>query len=288
MDTTTQSGTAPHVTVVHRNQKGFKELPLEFIIPDEEQIRKEFDDEQLIALMESIKLHKLLAPILVKEIENGKYKIIDGERRFRAFKRLLQDEPGNSIWRSIPANILSASDPLAGVLANLAKVEYNPIEYAEALDAIKKATGKKQEDIAALVGKSRSLVSEYLSLLKLPDEIKNQARLDSCVPFHILKELAAKKWSEEKCIKAYQAEFERCKQEDNKQAEDSGQPKKGNAGNPIARFQKKIATIKTAFDKFSPEVAMQVEDREELVSTLDAIIKKAEALKQELDMSGQD
>ena len=143
-----------------------KELKLEDIIRDEEQPRREFNKEAIEALAASIKEHGVLQPIVVTK-EDGKYKIVAGERRWRASKVAgLKKIP--AIIRSLDSqNRLELS-----IIENAQREDLNAIELATAYAKLKTQFNLSSEDIAAKVGKSEQTVQNTLRLLTLPDDVK--------------------------------------------------------------------------------------------------------------------
>lgn len=146
-------------------------------------------------------------PILVKQIKDNEYQIIDGERRWRAFGKL-PSKPENQAankYATIETIIIDSKSELTGLLANIARKEYNPMEYDDALLSLKQSLGKKttDEDVGKFIGKSRVNVTEYLKLHDLPDEIQKKVRKESVVPFNKLKNLAQSKESDDAKIKLY-------------------------------------------------------------------------------------
>lgn len=136
------------------------------IEPNPAQPRKNFDNEALAQLADSIARHGLLQPIAVREHESGFYRIIAGERRWRAAKMAGLIE--------LPAIIYDMDDKKAAELAlieNLQREDLNPIEEALAFRTLIKEFGMTQEDTANQIGKSRSAVANSLRLLDLPDEV---------------------------------------------------------------------------------------------------------------------
>lgn len=136
------------------------------IEPNPTQPRKKFDNEALAQLADSIARHGLLQPIAVRENESGFYRIIAGERRWRAAKMAGLIE--------IPAIIYDMDDKRAAELAlieNLQREDLNPIEEALAFRTLIRDYGMTQEDTANQIGKSRSAVANSLRLLDLPDEV---------------------------------------------------------------------------------------------------------------------
>ena len=138
------------------------------ITPRGDQPRKNFDDNALQVLADSIREHGVIQPIAVRElgVMDDNYEIIAGERRWRAAKMAGLDE--------IPAVILTGDELKIAELAlieNVQRKDLNPIEEAMAYKALIERFGLKQEEVAKQAGKSRSAVANMLRLLELPDEI---------------------------------------------------------------------------------------------------------------------
>lgn len=143
-----------------------KELKLDDIIRDEDQPRREFNEEALEALASSIREHGVLQPIVVTH-EDGKYKIVAGERRWRA-SRLAGLDKIPAIVRSLDSqNRLELS-----IIENAQREDLNAIELATAYAKLKNQFNLSAEDIAVKVGKSETTVQNTLRLLTLPDEAK--------------------------------------------------------------------------------------------------------------------
>lgn len=149
-----------------KHESKLTELKLTEIIRDEEQPRREFDTEALNALAVSIKEHGVLQPIVVTK-EEGKYKIVAGERRWRASKIAgLKKIP--AIIRSLDSqNRLELS-----IIENAQREDLNALELATAYAKLASQFNLTIEDIAAKVGKSEASVQNYMHLLNLPDEAK--------------------------------------------------------------------------------------------------------------------
>ena len=152
--------------VEDRTNSELKELKIADVFRDEEQPRRDFDKEALAALASSIKEHGVLQPIVVTK-EDGKYKIVAGERRWRASKIAgLTKIP--AIVRSLDSqNRLELS-----IIENAQREDLNPIELATAYAKLKTQFNLSTEDIAAKVGKSESSVQGTMRLLNLPDDVK--------------------------------------------------------------------------------------------------------------------
>ena len=143
-----------------------KEIKLSDIVRDEEQPRREFSQEALNALAESIKEHGVLQPIVVTK-EDGKYKIVAGERRWRAAK-LAGLEKIPAIVRTLDSqNRLELS-----IIENAQREDLNPLELATAYAKLSNQFNLSTEDIAAKVGKSEVSIQSYMRLLNLPDFAK--------------------------------------------------------------------------------------------------------------------
>ena len=146
---------------------GITELRLSEIEPNRDQPRKVFDQEALEELAESIRVHGLIQPILVRPGKGGIYSIIAGERRWRA-SRLAG-------LVKIPVIIKDCSDEETAQLAlieNLQREDLNPIEEAEGYKKLMDDFSLTQERVAELVGKSRPAVANALRLLGLPEDLR--------------------------------------------------------------------------------------------------------------------
>lgn len=142
-------------------------LPLEQIHPDRANPRRTFDEAALEELAASLKNQGVLQPILVRKDSRGGYRIIAGERRWRAAQR--------AGLKDIPALVKEASDAEAYELAlveNIQRADLSPLEEAEAYRRLVEERRLTQEQIADRVGKDRSTVANALRLLALPNEVK--------------------------------------------------------------------------------------------------------------------
>lgn len=149
-----------------QKESQLKELKISEIFRDEEQPRREFDEEALEALASSIKEHGVLQPIVVTK-EEGKYKIVAGERRWRASK-IAGLEKIPAIIRTLDSqNRLELS-----IIENAQREDLNAIELATAYAKLKTQFNLTSEDIAARVGKSEASIQNTMRLLNLPDDVK--------------------------------------------------------------------------------------------------------------------
>ncbi len=147
---------------------GITYMKLSKIEPNENQPRKSFDKEKIEILAASIKENGLIQPIIITEGENGMYKIVAGERRWRACRKAGLTE--------IPVLIRGYSDEQAAEVAlveNLQREDLNPIEEALGYNLLITEFSMTQDTVSQKVGKSRSAVANSLRLLTLGDDIKN-------------------------------------------------------------------------------------------------------------------
>ena len=149
-----------------KKESKLEELDLSEIIRDEEQPRKEFSEEAIAALSASIKEHGVLQPIVVTR-EDGKYKIVAGERRWRASKM--------AGLKKIPAIIrtLDSQNRLElSIIENAQREDLNAIELATAYAKLKSQFNMTTAEIAAKVGKSEASIQGTMRLLNLPEDAK--------------------------------------------------------------------------------------------------------------------
>lgn len=158
---------------------GFTYLPLEHIIPNSGQPRKEFDTESLNELAHSIEKHGLINPIVVSKEEDNKYIIIAGERRYRACKLLDLDE--------VPVSIMDLSKRQQFEMAiseNIHREDLNPVEEAIAYQSLIETYGETHEQVAESLGKSRAYITNSLRLLNLDPEIQHWLIDGNLTPGH--------------------------------------------------------------------------------------------------------
>ena len=154
------------LNVEESGNEGIIEVKINEIEPNLNQPRKSFDEEKLNDLAESIKKHGIVQPIIVKK-ENSTYKIVAGERRWRA-ARIAGLENINVIVKDLSEQEIVE----VALIENLQREDLNPIEEAEAYEKLVKEYGLKQEEIAKIVGKSRPAIANTIRLLGLSETIK--------------------------------------------------------------------------------------------------------------------
>ena len=161
------------------------DLAIADLQPDPEQPRKYFDEQALNDLKASIGKHGVLEPVLVRCGADGGLLLVSGERRYQAAK--LAD------CQTIPA-IITDGDPMEiSIVENLLRENLTAIEEAEAIERLKTQHDYQLGDLSTALGKSVSILSEILSLNRLPDDVKNDCRNDPKAARGILVEIAKKK-----------------------------------------------------------------------------------------------
>ncbi len=144
-----------------------KEIEVSHIIPNARQPRQVVNNEKLSELAGSIKEHGIVQPVVVRPLDDGKYELIAGERRWRACQSLGMNK--------IPAVIRNYGDLEAAAVAlieNVQRENLNPLEEARAYKILMEDFGLTQEDVSRRVGKSRPFVGNMVRLLSLPGEIQ--------------------------------------------------------------------------------------------------------------------
>ena len=152
-------------------KSAYQQLPIYKVEPNPDQPRQDFDEEELQALADSITVHGIIQPLTVREMPNGYYQIIAGERRWRAARMANLSD--------VPAVIIEADDKKAMELAlieNLQRQDLNPLEEALGYQTLMNEYGLTQEEAAGRVGKSRPAVANALRLLGLCPEVQERVR----------------------------------------------------------------------------------------------------------------
>ena len=150
---------------------GVMRLPIENIETNPKQPRKDFDEQALQELAQSIKLHDIIQPVTVSKLHGNKYRLISGERRWRAAKL--------AGLKDIPAYIRQANDQELlelALLENLQREDLNAMEVALSYKRMMEELDHTQEQVAERMGKDRSTVTNYIRLLKLPPDIQVAVR----------------------------------------------------------------------------------------------------------------
>jgi len=143
-----------------------RHVPLELITPNPRQPRRDFDEDALVALAESLRERGVLQPVLVRPVHGGTYELIAGERRWRA--------AAVAGLETVPALVRPQDDAESleiALIENMAREDLNPVEEARACALLVEELGLTREEIGRRVGRSRVAVSNLLRLLDLPDDV---------------------------------------------------------------------------------------------------------------------
>jgi ParB family chromosome partitioning protein len=164
-------GIAHAETKSHVSAGGMTEIPIEQIEVNPFQPRSHFDQDALMELAESIKVHGIIQPITVRKLAHNQYQLISGERRFQASR--LAD------LNTIPAYVRAANDQQMlemALIENIQRENLNAIEIALSYQRLMSECSLKQDELGERVGKNRTTVTNYLRLLKLPPDIQIAVR----------------------------------------------------------------------------------------------------------------
>jgi ParB family chromosome partitioning protein len=165
-----ESAIAPEADSAADGDAGLLQLAVEEIQDNPFQPRREFNEEEIASLAESLKQHDLLQPVLVRRVA-GKYQLISGERRLRAAIR--------AGWKTIPARVREADDRLVAELAiveNLQRKDLNPVEKALSFKRYLDEHRCTQEELARRLSIDRSTIANLMRLLELPQPVLDALR----------------------------------------------------------------------------------------------------------------
>lgn len=163
--------TAPVAPAPAEPTSALRDLPIAAIHPNPFQPRRSFNPEELQELEASLRATGLLQPITVRQVAEGTYQLVAGERRLRAATRIG--------WTDIPAIVKEFDDRDMLVLAmveNLQRSDLNPIDEALGYERLTRDFGHTQQQVADAVGKDRSTIANFLRLLTLPEGIRKLVR----------------------------------------------------------------------------------------------------------------
>ncbi len=169
----------PNEVIVEKTVAGGTEIDINLVEANPFQPRTNFDEEALGELAGSIKEMGVIQPITVRELENGRYQLITGERRFRASKI--------AGLTNIPAYIRTADDQgmlEMALVENIQREDLNAVDIAISYQRLVEECQLTQENLSQRVGKKRATVANYLRLLKLPAEIQIGIREDKITMGH--------------------------------------------------------------------------------------------------------
>ena len=143
-----------------------KEILIEKIVPNQYQPRKQFDDSKIVELAESIKQNGLLQSITVRELDNGFYELIAGERRLKALK-YLNEKTTNAIVKNLDNEQMAT----LSLIENIQREELSPIEEALAYKKLLDINKITQEELAKSLGKTQATIANKIRLLKLSSKV---------------------------------------------------------------------------------------------------------------------
>lgn len=155
-------------SIENEKNVGIAELKITQIEPDPDQPRKDFDEEKLAMLATSIQQHGVIQPLIVAEEKDGFYRIIAGERRWRAAKQ--------AGLQTVPAVVRTYSKEQSAEIAlveNLQREDLNGIEEAKGYQTLMSEFSLTQQQVAEKVGKSRPAIANALRLLRLPESVQD-------------------------------------------------------------------------------------------------------------------
>lgn len=156
---------AETAAVVDNSQK-IVELSVDLIDPNPFQPRTVFSDEELVELAETIEQHGLIQPIVVRKV-GDRYQIISGERRTRATKLAGMATIKAQVYENLDDKTMAEW----ALIENIQRVDLNPVEVAKSYQQLINNHGYTHDDLAKIVGKSRSAITNALRLLKLPEQV---------------------------------------------------------------------------------------------------------------------
>jgi ParB family chromosome partitioning protein len=171
IDTDLKTSTGHLKTAVVENATGINRLSIDEIEPNPKQPRRDFDEQALKELSESVKLHDIIQPVTVTKLPSGKYRLVSGERRWRAAKIAGLND--------IPAYVRQANDAQLlelALLENLQREDLNAMEISLSYKRMMEELDYTQEQVAERMGKDRSTVANFIRLLKLPPDIQLAVR----------------------------------------------------------------------------------------------------------------
>jgi len=164
---------------VRTSGSALREIPLSSVRPNPYQPRKQFDEQSLSTLVDSIRAIGVLQPVLVREVGEGEYELIAGERRWRASRR--------AGLQTIPALVQVADDVASleqALVENLHREDLNALDEAAAYQQLIEDFHLTHEDVARRVGKSRASVTNALRLFQLPPAAQRLVRDSKLTPGH--------------------------------------------------------------------------------------------------------
>jgi ParB family chromosome partitioning protein len=242
-------------------------VPMSLLNTDPEQPRKFFDKGALAELGASIMKHGVLQPIIIRMDEEGNLLTVSGERRFLA-SQLVGQETIPAIYND------SGNNAEIALVENLIRENLNPIEEAEGLKKLMEEKGYNNVQVAEVIGKAESTISEILSLNKLPKKIKKECRNVTKYSRRMLVEVAKKK-----TVKEMTTLFEKLKKQGG--TGDTARTQRRESVSPADAFKAKIEKFynvleKIDFEEFGDDRVGVEDDLKALLSVIEATISVAD------------
>ncbi|GAQ94477.1 chromosome partitioning protein, ParB family [Thermodesulfovibrio aggregans] len=153
--------------LIPKKEESLLEIEIERIVPGQAQPRTDFNEESLKELAQSIKEKGIIQPIVVSRVGDGSFRIIAGERRWRAAKIAGLDKVPAVVKDVSPAEAVEIA-----LIENIQREDLDPVETALAFDRLLREFNITQEELSKRVGKDRATISNYLRILRLTDEVK--------------------------------------------------------------------------------------------------------------------
>jgi ParB family chromosome partitioning protein len=228
----------------------FYNIPIREIRSNPDQPRKYFNEESLGELSQSIRARGILQPVIIRREEDGTIFLVAGERRLRAARQAGLEQLPAILTKGHPAEI--------ALIENLQREDLKPIEEAEALARMVEEYQYTQEQLAGVIGKAQSTISETLSLNKLPDELKDEYRRAD-IPRRLLVEIAKQKSPEVMAALFKKVEEANLTSDQVREISRSKSSRKKRA--PVVAVINKVVYLKRSLEKLNLDT---VEDREKI------------------------
>ena len=245
------------------------EIDIKSLRISDSQPRQYIDEEQLEELCSTIRKHGVLQPVIVQLGPDGSNHLIAGQRRLLAARK--------AGLKKIPV-VFTAGDPAEiALIENLQRSDLTAIEEAEAISRLKKLNDYTLDDVSAITGKSKSTLSETISLTRLPDTIKDACRCDPCIAKSILVEIA-RQTTVDAMLKAYadyrQKNLPRAEMRKLNRPASSG--RKGAGPTIVKSFNQRLVTVDVSTLRHKQREKMKT-NLEELYTTIEGLLDKLQS-----------
>jgi len=236
----------------------FYQIDIGLIRPNPDQRRKYFNPDTLEELSASIRERGVLQPVIIRKTDAGEVFLVAGERRLKAAKMAGLEKIPAILTKGHPAEI--------SLIENLQREDLKPIEEAEALHRMTTEYSYTHEQLAQVIGKARSTITETMSLMKLPEEIKKECRRADIYPRRLLIEIA-KQETPEQMLALFRTVTEGNLKSD--QVREVTRKKRGETRQPVALALERVTALQKSLQKIHIDTA----DREEALAFLSELQK---------------